>query len=209
MPTTETIKNFYDGYLSHLTKCNERHQFLFNTFDTFSLKGKSVLDIGCGTGITTNHLARRSESVVGVDLSPVLIEYALQFNARPNIRYFVSDIIDWNWPTRFDIICMVDVLEHIPEDRLGALFYSIKNLSHERTEIYVNIPTGDVLRYLHKNRPALPQIVDVPHDDVLELFKTIGYLPAYYKLYWQQYVEYIFRSEGYMTTTFDSIFKKE
>ena len=209
MPTVETITSFYDGYLSHLDKFNERHRFVFNTFDTMGLKGKSVLDIGCGTGITSRHLADKAKEVVAVDLSSVLIEHALLFNSRPNIRYFVSDITEWKWSSKFDVICMVDILEHIPEERITALMNSVKNLCHDGTEIYLNIPTGDILRYLHGNRPELLQIVDIPHDDVLELFKMIGYLPAYYKLYWQQYVEYIFRTETYMTTTFDSIFKKE
>ena len=207
MPTVEKIKSFYDGYLDKLYKPTIRHQFILNSFDTMTLQGRTVLDIGCGTGITTKHLAGRARSVVGVDLSSVLIEYATLNNSAPNIQYFASDILEWTWPTRFDFISMVDVLEHIPEDRLGALFYTIKNLSHERTEIYVNIPTGDVLRYLNDNFPDILQVVDVPHDDVIELFNRIGFIPSYYRMYWNQYVEYLFSTSNSMAVTFDTIFQ--
>ncbi len=207
MPTTEAIREFYDGYLSKLDKPNTRHQFICNTFDTIIMKDASVLDIGCGTGITSKHLAGRAKFVVGIDLSPILIEHALRFNSRPNLQYFVADITEWTWPSKFDFISMVDVFEHIPIDRLESLMDTIRRLSHDRTEIYVNIPTGDVLRYLEKNRPEIMQIVDVPHDDVVERFRGIGFMPAYFKLYWSQYVEYLFRTESSIMEIFNTIFK--
>lgn len=46
-----------------------------------------VLDAGCGTGTLTEILARRAESVVGVDISRVSIDIAAQSHPRPNIRY--------------------------------------------------------------------------------------------------------------------------
>ena len=46
----------------------ERHQGSFNTNET------SVLDFGCGTGLMTSKVCESVASVVGVDLSPAMIE---------------------------------------------------------------------------------------------------------------------------------------
>ena len=41
-------------------------------------QGRSVLDLGCGTGYGTADLARVASAAVGVDLAPEAIDYALR-----------------------------------------------------------------------------------------------------------------------------------
>ncbi|EAK0980428.1 class I SAM-dependent methyltransferase [Campylobacter lari] len=46
-----------------------------------SLQGKSVVDIGCGSGVWTLHLAQKAKSVLGVDSSSAMLEI-LQEDAK-------------------------------------------------------------------------------------------------------------------------------
>lgn len=207
MPTASEIREFYDGYLDRLNKPTTRHQFICQTFNTIILKNSKVLDIGCGTGITSKHLATRAKEVVAVDISPVLVEYAIKHNTRPNLTYLTADITELVYPEKFDFISIVDVFEHIPTDRIPYFMDAIKKFSHDRTQIYLNIPTWDVLKYLTKYNPEILQIVDVPHEDPAKYFRQIGFIPAYSKLYWTHYMEYIFYPEVLLKNVFDSIFK--
>jgi len=44
-------------------------------------KGKKVLDIGCGKGVTACYLAQKYDcEVVGIDVSKRMVEYAKVFN---------------------------------------------------------------------------------------------------------------------------------
>jgi ubiquinone/menaquinone biosynthesis C-methylase UbiE len=60
----------------------------------FKLKGKSVLDLGCGTGRNSNYLAGLGAGVSGIDISGSAIRIA-QKRARKEelkVKYIVSDI---------------------------------------------------------------------------------------------------------------------
>ncbi|EMS7184091.1 class I SAM-dependent methyltransferase [Campylobacter lari] len=46
-----------------------------------SLQGKSVVDIGCGSGVWTLHLAQKAKSVLGIDSSSAMLEI-LQEDAK-------------------------------------------------------------------------------------------------------------------------------
>jgi 2-polyprenyl-3-methyl-5-hydroxy-6-metoxy-1,4-benzoquinol methylase len=52
--------------------------------------GESVLDVGCGTGVTTVTAARKGAKVTGLDLTPALLERA-KFNAQQ-----AGVTIDWH-----------------------------------------------------------------------------------------------------------------
>ncbi len=51
------------------------------------LRGKRVLDAGCGTGALSVEAARRGAHVIAIDLSPTLVEHAREnAAARPRRR---------------------------------------------------------------------------------------------------------------------------
>ena len=52
------------------------------------LRGKTVLDIGCGMGQHAGqYAAMGAKSVLGIDLSEKMLEYAKAHNSAENIRY--------------------------------------------------------------------------------------------------------------------------
>lgn len=78
-------------------------------------EGASVLDVGCGTGITAMQLADRvgpAGSVTGVDLSERMIERArLRAAGRPEVSFVVGDVLEVDG--RFDAIF----------SRFGVMFF--------------------------------------------------------------------------------------
>jgi SAM-dependent methyltransferase len=79
------------------------------------VRGKA-LDFGCGVGRLTQSLARHFEFVVGVDISPPMIEHAKKYNRYGNgCQYFVNDRPDLRqFPNdEFDFIFTLIVLQHM------------------------------------------------------------------------------------------------
>ncbi|EGK8088812.1 class I SAM-dependent methyltransferase [Campylobacter lari] len=73
-----------------------------------SLQGKIVVDIGCGSGVWTLHLAQKAKSVLGVDSSSVMLEI-LQEDAKThaisNVKTLNLDFENFykNNNTNFDL----------------------------------------------------------------------------------------------------------
>lgn len=68
------------------------------------------LDLGCGTGLCGQFLKARSQHLIGVDISPAMLERAAQASLYD--RLVCADIQDFlkQEATRFDLIVMADVL---------------------------------------------------------------------------------------------------
>jgi len=86
--------------------------------------GARVLEIGCGLGNFTEHLADR-EWVVGIDAEPDCIaEHQARFAGRTNVVSLCLDVLSPEFPKlrehRPDSIACLNVLEHVQDDA-GAL----------------------------------------------------------------------------------------
>lgn len=80
--------------------------------------GAHVLDVGCGTGVSTRLLANWSgiASVIGVDLAQSLLDKAAENSAHlPNVRYERSDGRSLPFEDRaFDAVVFDSTLSHVP-----------------------------------------------------------------------------------------------
>ncbi|NQF12351.1 methyltransferase domain-containing protein [Brevibacillus sp. HB1.3] len=63
-----------------------------------------VLDLCCGSGRHSRALARRGYEVVGVDLSPVLLQLAEEQNTYPQLSFARCDMRDILFHEEFDIV---------------------------------------------------------------------------------------------------------
>ncbi len=78
--------------------------------ETFRLdSGSRVLDLGCGPGLYTIHLARAGVEVTGVDFSSRSIAYARDAAAKEGlaIDYVNDDYLAWETNERFDLVAMI------------------------------------------------------------------------------------------------------
>ena len=71
--------------------------------------GTRVLDVGCGVGRWSRHLAARGASVTGIDHSPTMIAEA----QRGECRFLEQDLAQLEAGDTFDLVLGVTVLQHI------------------------------------------------------------------------------------------------
>ncbi|HEX7115974.1 MAG TPA: bifunctional 2-polyprenyl-6-hydroxyphenol methylase/3-demethylubiquinol 3-O-methyltransferase UbiG [Steroidobacter sp.] len=82
------------------------------------LKGKKVLDIGCGGGLLSEAMARRGAVVTGIDLAPQTIEVAglHALESGLEIRYLreSAESHATHSAGAYDVVTCMEMLEHVP-----------------------------------------------------------------------------------------------
>jgi SAM-dependent methyltransferase len=76
-----------------------------------------VLDLACGTGLWTGHLAARARHVTAVDAVRETMELNRARVDAPNVDYIEADIFAWRPPRRYDFIFFGFWISHIPRAR--------------------------------------------------------------------------------------------
>ena len=89
----------------------------------FEARGKSMLEIGCGVGRMSFHLARRFGEVDAVDISPEMFRRAREFQQKfgaANLRFHLGsgkDLAGFE-AERFDLCFSYIVFQHVPDAEL-------------------------------------------------------------------------------------------
>jgi SAM-dependent methyltransferase/uncharacterized protein YbaR (Trm112 family) len=93
----------------------------FGTFDLGSLRGRCVLDAGCGMGRHTRQIAPFCGEVIAVDFSRAIDSAARNVADRQNVLCIQGDLTKLPVASdAFDFVYSIGVLHHI-EDTAGAL----------------------------------------------------------------------------------------
>jgi SAM-dependent methyltransferase len=133
------------------------------------VRGKRILEIGCGDGSKAVMLALRGATVVGVDISPRAIAVAherarlhhvedrAQFYAMPLEAYLEEH------REKFDMICAFAFLHHVIPV-LDSVLTDLRKLAHERTSFLFVEPVA-LSKSLRKLRLALPITLNGTPDE--------------------------------------------
>jgi len=97
-------------------------QLLTKARDEIKSSSPRLLDIGCGTGANLPMLRDFAGmgSIVGADFSPLALQFAQSHPASQNVRLVRADGLKLPFADdSFDIVTMLDVLEHLSDDCLA------------------------------------------------------------------------------------------
>lgn len=146
----------------------------------------SLLEIGCGGGLLSSTLAQDGWDVVVGDLEPEAIRYARNAGGVRGVRFDA----DRPWPladNRFGAVLMLDVLEHLEDDR--AVLGEMERVLQPGGVAIVTVPAHQFLfsrwdellghKRRHRRR-RLRSIVRSAGFDILRLsyWNLIGLVPA-------------------------------
>jgi demethylmenaquinone methyltransferase/2-methoxy-6-polyprenyl-1,4-benzoquinol methylase len=120
-------------------------------------KGSYILDVGCGTGVLTEHLLKRVGSegkVFGVDFSEKMIEIAKsKFKDFPNVEFIVEDVNSLTFKNYFDYIICYSAFPHF-EDKKKVLKQLHKMLKNGGILLIAHSQSRKAINQLHKSLPA-------------------------------------------------------
>jgi len=211
------IKTYYDNFLDKLKKDhqreNPRHTRVKQALKNIIRSNMKVLDIGCGTGLTSVFMGEIGAYVKGVDISDRLIEFARANSLHlHNVKYIVEDIVELNLDDdeKFDAITIIDSLEHIKRHNFLLFLDKVAGYSTVNTIIYLNIPDSRYQRYMRKKHSDRLQIIDEDYDAdfLISSFNIVGFEIWQYSIYGldapAQYNEYVFVTKQRL----DNIYKQ-
>ena len=122
------------------------------------LTGRRILDAGCGTGALAMDLAARGADVVGVDLSPNLVQVAtgrLPVELRRRVTFTAGDMLSDQLGT-FDHVVAMDSLIHYDA---GDLVDALDRLARRTTQslLFTFAPRTALLATMHAVGTLLPK----------------------------------------------------
>ena len=93
-----------------------RNPWLTERLRAHSGGAAQVLDIGCGGGFLSNHLAGEGFDVTGVDASQASLDVAVRHDLSGKVRYLLGDALALPFADgSFDAVCALDFLEHVED----------------------------------------------------------------------------------------------
>ena len=83
------------------------------------LKGKRVLDVGCGGGILSESMYFKGAEVTGIDLGEKALNVAklhqLESGAKVDYQYVSVEELATQQQASFDVVTCMEMLEHVPD----------------------------------------------------------------------------------------------
>jgi 2-polyprenyl-3-methyl-5-hydroxy-6-metoxy-1,4-benzoquinol methylase len=136
-------------------------------------KNSNLLDFGCGTGGVLDELSKKY-TTYGADMS----ELAISFCRKRNLNnIFTTDhfLNNSEYQSKFDIITLLDVIEHVDEEQ--ELLENLKNLLTEDGSIVITVPAYQFLfgyhdiAHMHKRRYVKKTLRKVVENSGYEIYK--------------------------------------
>lgn len=115
------------------------------------LKGKKILDVGCGGGILAEAMGQLGGEVTGIDASPNTIGIAKAHSKSVNsgviyIQKTIEEFITTYPDEKFDVITCLEMLEHVPSP-LGVI-QSCSSLLNDGGDIFFSTINRNPKSYL-------------------------------------------------------------
>lgn len=113
-----------------------------------ALRGRRVLDYGCGPGHLLGHLIARGARVLGLEFSPASVAaVARRFEGDPCFRGVVlaTSLPSALPPGEEDVVMLVEVVEHLDDASLHATLDEIRRLLAPGGRVMITTPNDEDL----------------------------------------------------------------
>ncbi len=108
-PYSKSFSNFYDIYANE--DFSKVTQLVNSLLDTHNPDGKTLLELGCGTGKILESISKRY-TFEGLDISQHML--AIAKKKFPKARFYLKDMTNFSIHKKFDaIICFSDAINHL------------------------------------------------------------------------------------------------
>jgi demethylmenaquinone methyltransferase/2-methoxy-6-polyprenyl-1,4-benzoquinol methylase len=96
---------------------------LLRAIDAFRPTG-DVLELACGTGVWTQHLARFATTVTAVDAAPEMLVRARARAGNESVQFVEADLFEWRPDRRYDAVFFAFWVSHVPDEHFDS-FWSL------------------------------------------------------------------------------------
>ena len=92
-----------------------RIKYILDALNKKNLNNTKILDIGCGGGLVSEGLSKIGATVTGIDFIKENINVAKMHAKKNNLKinYFVKDFEKEKITSKYDVIIILEVLEHL------------------------------------------------------------------------------------------------
>ncbi|HCF26971.1 MAG TPA: class I SAM-dependent methyltransferase [Cyanobacteria bacterium UBA11049] len=95
-----------------------------------------VLELACGTGLWTQHLAPSATHLIAVDASPEVIALNQQRVRSTSVEYVVADLFNWTPNRQFDFVFFGFWLSHVPMAQFVPFWKMVKGALKPNGQIF-------------------------------------------------------------------------
>lgn len=147
-----------------------------------------ILDLGCGAGFLSNHLARQGHVVTGLDASDESLAVARHHDGTGGVEYVTGDarVLPFE-DASFDVVCAMDLLEHVetPEQVIaevsrvlapsGLFFFHTFNRTWQ-----ANLVVIKGVEWFVKNTPRDLHVIElfITPEELAEMLQGHGLIPT-------------------------------
>ena len=208
-PVPEDLSPYYDSqdYLSHHTEKKNFITLLYNKVRRIQLNNKlkllrsinagdTLLDYGCGSGTFLKYCKQHGYQCTGLEPDADARRYASESTGLS----IYNDLSAIDSSTRFDIITLWHVLEHVPKPSNlvstlnkhlsgnGALIIAVPNFNSHDAKHYQSYWAGyDVPRHLYHFSKSSIQIIANKNGMIVESIKPMIFDSFYVSLLSEKY----------------------
>ena len=153
---------------NHLNVLYETEQFSFVNECTGSIRGRDILDLGCGTGRFSRYLAERGANVHGVDFSSESIAIAQSLTDGDNPRYSQGSLFELDEHESYDLISTCAVLtmalreKEEVRDVLSRIYKALK-------------PEGQIILLEPLHRGFFHRVLSMNSSEFIEIVREVGF----------------------------------
>ena len=153
----EAVKVFFNERAEKWDEHNECNESIINRiFENAEVnKGKSILDVACGTGVLFEHYLKKGvKSVTAIDISEKMAMLASQKAENTSISVICGDVTKSTFTEKFDIVMVYNALPH---------FADVEKLTEHLASL---LKKGGILCFAHgAGRKKIDEVHrNVPHE---------------------------------------------